>query len=276
MSTHISKRSAREGPGNVLAEYKITFNFDLSSELENVRRAELLLYQIPSPSAYKIRSQQYVEIKAIYESLGTTLTVTGKTVDPRTSDFQAFNIAPAVNTWIEQGIRGNVTVIISVQCLGSSKCAHEDLHLEPVSFKDFDDSVDAPRLVITSRSPLENGRSKRQAATASPLVTCTDNQVTCCLKPLNISFKDDLKWDFVLEPDSFEANYCEGICPIIDKMTPKVYEFLSQLQGNPAASVEPCCAGSRFEELQLIVEKENGLFEVETIQNVKVTSCKCA
>ena len=236
------------------------------------------------PSGYHPRyrsnslKEQYVEINAIYDTLGLDVTITGKMVDPSKEGFVAFNIELAAKNWIEQGVSGNVTLVVSVQCLSSPTCGYDRPHIQPVTFEDFDADMNAPRIIITSFNPLERTRTKRQelpeGATSLPL--CKENQATCCLQPLNISFKDDLDLNFVESPEFFNANYCDGICPVIDNMTPRVYEFLSRLTGNPAAAIEPCCAGNDFEEIQVLVTTEEGKYEVETIKDVRVTSCKCA
>lgn len=219
-----------------------------------------------------------MEITAVYETLKLDVTVTGKMVDPSKEGFVAFNIELAAKSWIDQGVSGNVTLVVSVQCLSSPTCGHDRPHIQPVTFEDFDADMNAPRIIITSFNPLERTRAKRQELPegSTPLPLCKENQVTCCLQPLNISFADDLGFDFVASPEFFNANYCDGICPIIDNMTPRLYEFLSLLSGNPAAAIEPCCAGNEFEEIQVLLVNEEGQYEVETVKDVRVTSCKCA
>lgn len=62
-----------------------------------------------------------------------------------------------------------------------------------------------PFLVITTRKGY-NSRHPRSAPHR-----CTDTSTECCLKPLRINFTD-LGWDGMINPVSFDANYCYGSC----------------------------------------------------------------
>lgn len=261
----------------------MTFDFALSDELQDFTRADLLLYQVPvTQNQYNSEQRQYVEIKAQYESVSLSSTTSGKTIDAYESGFQAFDIATAVNTWVTQGTKGNVTLKVSIQCYSSPSCSKPTNGQTPeaITFKDFDSSEHAPRIIVTSRNPLEarSDRNKRQV-TSVKSTKCKVNQSICCLKPLNISFAEDLGLDFIVEPTNFEANYCEGMCPIYnsgDLMTPQLYQFLSRLQGSPVSNSEPCCAGNTFDNLQIVIANRKGFFIIEELKQMKVTSCRCA
>ena len=65
------------------------------------------------------------------------------------------------------------------------------------------------------------------------------NETTCCLHPLHINFKEDLGLDYIIEPKSFEANYCLGNCKD-DISLPAVFEFYKRLPSDhPASSIRP-------------------------------------
>ena len=200
--------------------------------------------------------------------------------------FQAFDILPAARLWIQRRINGTVHLEITISCLGSKQCAEVDQHGKIPSSTKFDlqSSTRKPRLVIISQNPLEvanTNRFRRQSDKKSGVSYCIENQSTCCLKNLTIDFAKDLGMDFIFLPKTFEANYCEGICPISpggDLMTPELYTFIAKLSNNPAASIEPCCAGSKFKPLVVVLpdqDNPSGTI-VEQFQQVTVDSCRCA
>ena len=271
-------------PSNVLASYKIEFDFELSESLSTISRADLLLYQLPTDFRNTLTRdrRQYVEIRTVLESVGQRFVVEGKYIDIYDSGYQVFEITSAAKLWVTKAINGSVTLEVTVYCYSSLDCAQPINSRQPakVSFRyDLADSDQAPRVIIISKNPIEveNQQRLRRQTENSNTGHCGVDQTTCCLQELNINFQDDLGFDFILAPVSFDANYCEGMCPVgPDVLTPRLFDFLSQLgPNNPASSVEPCCAGNSYKSLEILI-KVDGAFVIEELQQVSVTSCKCA
>lgn len=221
----------------------------------------------------------YIEIKVIAENIGLKTVVSSKYVNPLTEGYEAFNIMPAISIWLSQSTKANVALLVSIHCLSSIHCGAGFGEGERLRFKDYDAHEKAPRIIVTSRNPLEfNRRSKRQTVTPG-VADCVSNQSTCCLKKLKIDFHEDLGMTFVKTPKVIDANYCEGICPIYqsgDLMTPELYDILSKLHGSPASSVEPCCASNTFNDVTLIMQVNESQFVIDTMKQLEVTSCRCA
>ncbi len=115
-------------------------------------------------------------------------------------------------------------------------------------------------------------RLKRQEG-ASEEGHCSPGQATCCLHPLNIHFHDDLGLDFIVEPRSFDANYCLGSCSLSN--SPGIYAFYSRLSPNtPASSIEPHCGIRSTRNLEVLM-RINGQLVFEEIKNATVTACAC-
>ena len=276
---------------NVLDKFDVKFDFQLKQGANAITRADVLLFQHAAlDNDYVVDGTQYVEIKAVFEPIGLKTVVASKNIDIFNNGFQAFDITPAVKLWSDQQINGSVNFEITVSCLSSRKCAEIDIYGRfPTTLKfDFVSPARQPRLVVISKNPLEvenQDRNRRQAATTGEGVfLCKANQSTCCLKKLVIDFEKDLGLGFVIMPKTFEANYCEGICPVTPGgklMTPEVYKFITRLTNHPAASIEPCCAGNRYRPLIIVMPHPDqvnnpGGTIIEQLQQVTVESCRCA
>ena len=294
-NTH-GKREAGSGSGqpanqgNVLSKYRISTNFELPDNLTDVSQAELLLYQEQSELLnQELRdSKQYVEVQTILESANQKFVVEGKYVNYWNRGYEVFDITQAAELWVSKGIHGPVVLEVTVFCYSSVDCALPSESGAPAahvlyaySTQDLDK---VPRIIVTSKNPVEaehQKRYRRESETGSGVGLCNTNQTTCCLKPLSLSFKDDLNMSSIVFPPRFEANYCEGVCPRQpslepDLMTPHLFGLLSRLgSGHPAASIEPCCAGNEYRNLEVLM-KVDGHLSIEVLQQVIVTSCRCA
>ena len=271
---------------NLLHNYSITFNFSLPSTLTDISRADLLLYQQDSvrPDTIVRDRRQYVEIRTILEPLNQKFVVEGKYIDVYETGYQVFEITSAVKLWIAHHIDSPVTMEVNIYCYSSPNCSQVDGPLSPatVSFMASPATQDkAPRIITVSKNPLDVQHQERQRRNADELTgvgQCSANQSTCCLKHFELNFHLDLGLSFILLPDNFTANYCEGVCPEImggQLMTPRIFELFSRLpETNPGSSVEPCCTGNQYKPLEVLVRKGNQLF-IEELSHVTVLSCRC-
>ena len=253
-------------------------------------QASLVLYQNPASrlTSYVTDREQYVEVKSAASNstqVHTSSFLAGKLVDVFEGGFHVFDITSATKLWIMEGLQGDLELDVSVYCIHSPECGqpNNDGRLpHSVEFTQDQASLQhAPRLVISSKSPLSNthkDRAKRESRGGGASF-CTANQTTCCLKELFINFKEDLgpEYCFIVDPPSYQANYCEGVCPTTpggELMTPMLYDFLSKLQNSPASSVTPCCAGHQYENLPILLDLE-GVLTPSTLIDVSVVSCRC-
>jgi hypothetical protein len=272
---------------NLLHSYSIAFNFSLPSTLTDVSRADLLLYQQNSvtPDTVVKDRRQYVEVRTVLESLSQKFIVEGKYIDIYETGYQVFEITSAVKLWIARHIEGPVTMEVNVYCYSSPNCSHPDGgDLSPASVSFFSSQAEqdkAPRIITVSKNPLDVQHQERRRRNADELTgvgQCSANQSTCCLKNFQLNFHDDLGLSFILLPENFTANYCEGVCPEImggQLMTPRIFELFSRLpETNPGSSVEPCCTGNQYKPLEVLVRKDGELF-IEELSHVTVLSCRC-
>lgn len=288
----VGGRFRRDGTGsipltnNLLHTYDITFNFSLPNTLTDISRADLLLYQQDSvtPSTIVKDRRQYVEIRTVLKSMNQKFVVEGKYIDVYETGYQVFEITSAVKLWVARHIDGPVTMEVNVYCYSSPNCSEPEGTMSPasISFLSSPREQDkAPRIITVSKNPLDvqhQERKKRNAEELTGVGQCSANQSTCCLKHFELNFHQDLGLDFILLPENFTANYCEGVCPEImggQLMTPRIFELFSRLpETNPGSSVEPCCTGSQYKPLEVLVRKD-GILKIEELSHVKVLSCRC-
>lgn len=275
-------------PSNLLNQFTLLFNFNLDSSLFFITQANLLLFQTPASNNDYVRDEeQYVEVKSIIPADSGRLTaqvIVGKFVNIFHNGAQLFDIKTAVEQWIAMGTGGEINLVISTYCTSPPLCtqlASGGKKVESIDFIQIPSSGEkAPRIILlSSTNPLEN-RSKRQTVEEG-VFFCIEDQFQCCLKPFIINFVQDLgvAFSFIIDPPSYQANFCDGTCPTTtggQLMVPSVFFFLSLLQNNPASSLTPCCAGHTYGSLPILIVNEEGIVEYKVLKNMKVLSCTCS
>uniref|UniRef100_A0A670ZJX4 TGF-beta family profile domain-containing protein n=2 Tax=Pseudonaja textilis TaxID=8673 RepID=A0A670ZJX4_PSETE len=116
------------------------------------------------------------------------------------------------------------------------------------------------------------GRHRRAANTPS----CPRNpDKDCCLHPLYIDFRKDLKWKWIHQPKGYKANFCAGSCQY--SLTTNMHHNMvlplySKL--NPEGSAAPCCVARKLEPLTILyyVGRQP---KVQQLSNMIVKSCRC-
>jgi hypothetical protein len=104
-----------------------------------------------------------------------------------------------------------------------------------------------------------------------------DGESRCCRYPLWVSFRD-IGWNnWVVEPEGYQAYYCDGSCPHRYKPAHTFAGIKSAIHlVNPAAAPEPCCTGTKLSPLTLLHYDEWGLLKVTQYSDMVVQECKCA
>ena len=250
-------------------------------------RADLLLYQQNSikPDTFVRDRKQYIEIRTVVASLNQKFVVEGKYVDVFETGYQVFEITAAIKLWIAKRISGPVGLEVSVYCYSSPNCSRPQGAMRPASVSFLSSSSDqhkVPRIITVSKNPLDvqhQQRQKRNAEQMTGVGACRTNQSTCCLNHLELSFHDDLGLEFIVLPENFTANYCEGVCPDTTRgelMTPQIFDLFSRLpETNPGSSLQPCCTGNQYKSQQVLMVREQALI-IEELKQVIVLSCRCS
>ena len=139
----------------------------------------------------------------------------------------------------------------------------------------IDEARDPARILIQSydERDVETRRSRRAAS----LHYCTGrNEENCCVRPLEINFREDLGWDYIASPPSFNANYCDGNCPLNWHTENNLfYDILYKYAAKNNKHIGPCCVPNEYESLNIIYYNSNNEPIVAKLPNVIVRSCSC-
>ncbi len=121
-------------------------------------------------------------------------------------------------------------------------------------------------------------RRKRQTVEGVNSEYCLDNpnETNCCIRELSVNFHEDLGWDWVVYPETFKPNYCNGQCvePRWPTATLSTSFLIKLRESNPTAAPEPCCVPHKMRSLKvlMVLNRELVLYE---IPDMITDSCIC-
>ena len=158
--------------------------------------------------------------------------------------------------------------------------ATERLHTLEISCQDCETEVNhlissrgrlRPLLVIDLEKPKTLSRRRRQP------IDCGVRATECCRRSLTVNFTK-IGWDWIIFPEEFNANYCEGSCA--GQSSPSnTYSFilqeLSRKSQNPV-KVSMCCTPLKMSPLSLLhFDNDSNLLKTD-LSNMKVDTCGCS
>ncbi|GAB1608764.1 bone morphogenetic protein 5-like [Argonauta hians] len=111
----------------------------------------------------------------------------------------------------------------------------------------------------------------RQRRTINNKCSASEPVGRCCLYPLTVNFTEE-KWDWIIHPKTFEANYCSGNCSydMMDDAFPNTY--LSYHSGNDEI---PCCTSTNEGVLQILYRSTENQVIHTHLKNIIVNNCGC-
>lgn len=215
---------------------------------------------------------------------------TTKNVRSENEGYVSFDITEGIKRWQEESSQQQ-TLELDV-FIDTPEMVDSGLVLSPVITFDvptYGKGERKAQMVVETLNSKENStvlnhamhhRRKRQTTTAGGVNSeyCFNNpeETNCCIRDLTIDFSRDLGWDFIILPQTFQSNYCNGGCqnpnwPSATKST----EYLATFrQDNPTAAAEPCCVPHRMESLTVLMIV-NDRFSIDELPDMIVKSCIC-
>ncbi|XP_071800213.1 growth/differentiation factor 8-like [Asterias amurensis] len=108
-------------------------------------------------------------------------------------------------------------------------------------------------------------------------VICPPNETQCCKEIFYVSFAE-LKWDWIIEPKGYSANYCRGSCDDnVAQGYAHTYVMTTVRNQNidRGLSIVPCCAPLVTKPLVLLYYDNEGYIYKKLLQNMITESCAC-
>lgn len=139
-------------------------------------------------------------------------------------------------------------------------------HLRPVLAVFLDLNVS----VFHERHKRSVGGDRESAISNITAETYND----CRLVPWTVSFVDLEMHDFIVEPESYLANNCEGNCPIapIDSYFNSTNHVVFQVMTNTSFF---CCTPIEYKSQSLMFLQNGTVPVIRTITEMSVTRCAC-
>ncbi|XP_054708982.1 inhibin beta E chain-like [Uloborus diversus] len=147
-------------------------------------------------------------------------------------------------------------------------------------------------LEVSGELPVETGenynpflliRVREQVRSRRSYDCQSEGNSTCCRKKVYLSFKD-IHWDeWIVQPEGFEANFCQGNCANALNLADTSYARVMQqlCLHNPeaaaAAGIDTCvkCSPKSYKPISIIYLDKSGVRVVSHLPDMSVTKCAC-
>ncbi len=264
-----------------IEKFRLKFQVNIS-DADIVSSAELRLYKKPrAVGETHLVTEERVEIYLVIdpEDIGQQywghdlpIYVMGQDVASDSSGYVLFDVYEALEQWKnldKSNLIREIELEVSILC-------PDGMNVRYTPSIEFD--LETPKLTqLVVRTYKESDRKKKQSYDERSADWCLQNpnEFNCCLKELEINFERDFGWRWILQPKSFLANYCKGLCPY-NWSTSNFHSLVVSrlIRRNPTAAPSLCCVPNSFTPLvlQLYV---NGSVVLATLEDVQVRSCIC-
>ena len=195
---------------------------DLPSNATAVTSARFQIYYEPSKTTTTeeilLSVYQLTESCCLSKYPDTILLDTRKATSDHAC-FIEFDITNAVKSWAADGssYHGLEVEISAGQCAQQSSYQVEySSQFSSYVTTSKTDVVDyRPVLFVSSSHPMSSdaGRRRRQSIDLEYCNSLDPNQPNCCVHDFSVNFKDDLGWDWIIQPKEIASNQCTGECP---------------------------------------------------------------
>ncbi|CAH2224445.1 inhibin beta C chain-like [Pelobates cultripes] len=132
-----------------------------------------------------------------------------------------------------------------------------------------------PFLVVKAHNIKEASRNRRH------ITDCLSDMDMCCLKNFYIDFKE-IGWsDWIISPEGYNMNLCEGRCPIHLSRVPGIAAsshtaIFSLIKANNVySSLSSCCIPTKRRPLSVLYFDKNNAIVKTDIPDMIVESCGC-
>uniref|UniRef100_A0AAY4BCX3 TGF-beta family profile domain-containing protein n=1 Tax=Denticeps clupeoides TaxID=299321 RepID=A0AAY4BCX3_9TELE len=130
-----------------------------------------------------------------------------------------------------------------------------------------------------NRSTQPQEAPKGQSVSALTLYNSSDQKTACRKHELYVSFRE-LGWqDWIIAPEGYAANYCDGECsfPLNAHMNATNHAIVQTLVHlmNPENVPKPCCAPTKLHAISVLYFDDNSNVILKKYKNMVVRACGC-
>ena len=190
--------------------------------------------------------------------------ITAQQVSSDTEGLVVLDILDVIKKWVEFDSTNFARLLELEVVIRSVELIETGMHYQPELEFVFNETT---QVVITTYKDRLSSRRKKRANDAESCMQ--ERRHTCCVRPLEINFREDFGWHWVIYPRTIKINYCEGLCPF----SLQNYHSLI-LALNPTSSPTPCCVPVVFEPINFLIFVNRTAVN-EILEDVKVNSCSC-
>ncbi|KAG7259073.1 hypothetical protein CRUP_035985 [Coryphaenoides rupestris] len=234
-----------------------------------------LIQQAPAPAQAQAQAQAPTQ--------GDVL-LAQKTVDTRRSGWHTFPVSGAVQALLEASEATGAAVAplsIRVSC---PQCAGVGATTVLVSGRASQrEQSHRPFLMAVVRpgDGAGGGETRRRRRRG---LECDGKVRVCCKRQFYVNFKD-IGWnDWIIAPQGYHANYCEGECPThVASITGSSLSFHStvinqyRMRGySPFQTMRSCCVPTRLRPMSMLYYNDEQKIVKKDIQNMIVEECGCS
>lgn len=241
--------------------YGLYFPLEIPEENEHVDHATLRLILAPSGASERVE----VSIHRIGGTASHLVSnVTFSYVDR--ARWIELDVTELVVLWHE-GLVDNMGLEVRLECTldANVTLASPVLNVFSISGEQMRRRRSAPDHLVS----LHKGRRTE----------CRGGNKKCCRHEMTVIFKDLKGFEFIVQPKTFDAGYCNGRCP--PRYNPAHHHALLQSliwKEDKKKAPRPCCAPSKLAELEILYFDENDptKLKVSSWKNMRVLECACS
>ena len=211
--------------------------------------------------------------------------ISSKDIDVHMDGYESFDVTTAVRNWINEvatpGILELEVVVKCPQSVSSGLSFLPSLEFVLGEGKKMNHTAQLVVATLMEDEILETNthagqvRLKRRSRIDNDFCLAHPEESSCCLRRLEIDFRRDLGWSWILAPRRFRPNYCQGLCPFFWPMASTSTLLLTRYSDlNPTAAVQPCCVAASLRPLTVLMVV-NGRILLEELSGMIVESCIC-
>ncbi|XP_010605803.1 bone morphogenetic protein 2 [Fukomys damarensis] len=255
-----------------------TEEFITSAELQVFREKMQEILGDNTSFHHRINIYEIIKPSTANSRFPVTRLLDTRLVNENTSQWESFDVTPAVMRWTAQG-RANhgfvVEVVHSEEKHGASKRhvrISRSLHQDEHSWSQI-----RPLLVTFGHDgkghPLHK-REKRQAKHKQRKRL----KSSCKRQPLYVDFSD-VGWnDWIVAPPGYHAFYCQGECPfpLADHLNSTNHAIVQTLVNSVNSKIpKACCVPTDLSAISMLYLDENEKVVLKNYQDMVVEGCGC-